>query len=226
MSDVYDDPKKLYFFFDYISHNAYLAWHRLPALARKYELTIEPVPVLFAALLKAYGQVGPAEVPAKSRWMLNNVLRKAKKLGLPIAPPATHPFNPLLALRLACCELPRDARADLITRSFAATWEQSRPMHEPETLAQIIREAGYDARTLMQEAEGDAAKRTLRDNGEQALAAGVFGVPSMIVRGELFWGYDDFEHLEAFLAGRDPLGPDKSAYAAWDAVRPSAQRRK
>jgi 2-hydroxychromene-2-carboxylate isomerase len=223
---VYDDPKKLYFFFDYISHNAYLAWHQLPALARKYELTLEPVPVLFAALLKAYGQVGPAEVPPKSRWMLGNVLRKAKKLGLPIAPPATHPFNPLLALRLACCELPRDARADLISRCFAATWAQSRPMHEPDTLAQIIGEAGYDARALLSEAEGDGAKRALRDNGEQALAAGVYGVPTMIVRGELFWGYDDFEHMEAFLAGRDPLGHDKSAHAAWDAVRPSANRRK
>ncbi|HVT34962.1 MAG TPA: 2-hydroxychromene-2-carboxylate isomerase [Nevskiaceae bacterium] len=222
----YRDPKKIYFFFDYISHNAYLAWHRLPELAQRHELIIEPVPVLFAALLKAYNQVGPAELPVKSGWMLKNVLRKARKLQLPMAPPASHPFNPLAALRLSCCELPRAARADLITRLYAGTWAQSRAMHEPAVLQEIVREAGFDADALLAEADSEPVKRQLRDNGEQALAAGVFGVPTMIVRGELFWGYDDWQQLEDFLAGRDPLGHDGSALAGWDAVRPSAQRRK
>jgi len=72
------DPKKLYFFFDFISHNAYLAWTRMPALAQKYGLELEPVPVLFAGLLGALGQKGPAEVPPKLRWMSWNVIRKAK----------------------------------------------------------------------------------------------------------------------------------------------------
>ncbi len=222
----FDDPKKLYFFFDYISHNAYLAWHRMPELARKYNLVLEPVPVLFAALLKAHGQVGPAEVPAKSRWMLWNVLRKARRLNLPMAPPASHPFNPLAALRLSCVELPRELRADLITRIFAATWAQGRAVHEPAVLAEIVAEAGFDPKVLLAESEADQAKRALRDNGEAALETGVFGVPSMLVRGELFWGYDDLEQMEAFLSGTDPLGPDKSAYAQWLLVQPTAQRRR
>src|SRR5690349_4880620 len=99
---AFADPGRLYFFFDYISHNAYLAWHKAPALAARHGLALTPVPVLFGAMLSHYRQIGPAELPAKSAWMLRNVLRKARLHGIPIAPPASHPFNPLLALRATC----------------------------------------------------------------------------------------------------------------------------
>src|SRR4051794_15124213 len=99
---AFADPSRLYFFLDYISHNAYLAWHQAPALARKHGLTLTPVPVLFGAMLSHFRQLGPAEIPPKSRWMLWNVLRKARQHGIPIAPPASHPFNPLTPLRVTC----------------------------------------------------------------------------------------------------------------------------
>src|SRR6185503_18890696 len=95
------------FYFDYISPNAYLAWTQLPALAERYGVAVEPVPVLFAGLLEAHGQLGPAEVPAKMRWMSKSNLRKAARLRVALNPPAFHPFNPLLALRVSA--LPRDA---------------------------------------------------------------------------------------------------------------------
>ena len=223
---MYDNPRKLYFFFDFISHNAWLAWNQLPALAAKYDMTLEPVPVLFAALLQAHGQVGPAEVPAKSRWMLSNVLRKARLHGIALAPPASHPFNPLLALRLICCELPHAQRNDLIQRLFRATWAEGRAVHDADVLAQILTEATLDAELLLAEAQREPAKRTLRDNGEAAIKAGVFGVPTMIAGGELFWGFDDLQYLESFLQGADPLGSDRSIYDAWLHVRPSAQRKR
>ncbi|HXI66965.1 MAG TPA: hypothetical protein VNH41_03430, partial [Steroidobacteraceae bacterium] len=78
---MFDDPRRLYFFLDYISHNAYLAWTRAPALAAKHGLTLTPVPVLFAGLLSHYKQIGPAEIPAKARWMVWNVLRKSREHG-------------------------------------------------------------------------------------------------------------------------------------------------
>ena len=94
-SPRFDAPNTLYVFVDYISHNAYLAWARLPALCARHGLSLEPVPVLFAALLQRHGQRGPAEVAPKREWMLANVLRKAREDGTPIRPPASHPFNPL-----------------------------------------------------------------------------------------------------------------------------------
>lgn len=221
---AFNKTTQLYFFFDFISHNAWLAWHQISALAARHDLVVEPVPVLFAGLLKAHGQTGPAEVPAKLRWMTWNVLRKARLHGIPIAPPHSHPFNPLLPLRVACCELPRAQRLDLINRLFAATWVQGRAVSEPDVVSAVITESGLNADLVMAEAQSEAVKARLRGNTDAAIAAGVFGVPSMIAQGELFWGFDDLGHLDNFLRGIDPLGSDRNADADWFNIRPSAQR--
>src|SRR2546428_14018053 len=91
-------PTTVRFYFDYISSNAFLAWTQLPKLSDKYGFTIEPVPVLFAGLLEAHGQLGPAEIPAKVLWMAKNNVPKAALLGVPLNAPAFHPSNPLLAI--------------------------------------------------------------------------------------------------------------------------------
>src|SRR5262249_47766349 len=110
----------LRFYFDYISSNAYLAWTRMPDLENRYGVILEPVPALFAGLLNAHGTVGPAETPAKSTWMVKNNIRKAVLLGVPMAPPAFHPFNPLLALRVSSLALDPERRRALIDALFAA----------------------------------------------------------------------------------------------------------
>jgi 2-hydroxychromene-2-carboxylate isomerase len=221
----YADPARLYFFLDYISHNAWLAWHEAPALARKHGLTLTPVPVVFGAMLSHYGQVGPAEVPAKSRWMLSNVLRKARARGIPIVPPASHPFNPLLALRVTCAAEPAD-QLRVVDRLFAATWAEGRAVSEPAVVREQLESLGLPADALLAAAGTDAVKQRLRETTGTAIAAGVFGVPTMLVRGELFWGYDDFPNLELFLAGRDPLPADRAELRAWLEVKPSVQRKR
>src|SRR5262245_31496393 len=96
------------FYFDYISPYAYIAWRRLPAIAARHAQTIEPVPVVFGALLSAHGTKGPAEVPAKRRYILKDVYRKARLAGVPFTLPPAHPFNPLLALRASSLVLADD----------------------------------------------------------------------------------------------------------------------
>ncbi len=222
---AFADPSRLYFFLDYISHNAYLAWHRAPELAARHKLTLTPVPVVFGALLSHYRQIGPAELPAKSLWMLRNVLRKALIHGIPIAPPASHPFNPLLPLRVTCAV--EDAqRAALANRLFRATWAEGRAVSEPETVRALLREQGLPADELLAAAATDPVKQRLRDNTEQALALGIFGVPTMRARGELFWGFDDLEYLDMFLSGRDVLSADRRELAGWMSVRPSVERKR
>jgi 2-hydroxychromene-2-carboxylate isomerase len=223
---AFDDPARLYFFFDYISHNAYLAWHQAPALAQKHSLTLTPVPVLFGAMLSHYKQVGPAEVPAKSRWMLWNVLRKAQQLGIPLAPPASHPFNPLIPLRASCAELSEAQRFALVDRLFRAAWAESRPVAEAGTVRAVVQELGLPADRVLAEAQSEPVKQRLRQNTEEALKIGAFGVPTLVVRGELFWGFDDLEYLDMFLQGRDPLPADRAAYRAWFEVKPSVERRR
>lgn len=219
------DPARLYFLFDFISHNAYLAWHRAQDIARTHGLIFEPVPVVFGAMLSAHGQVGPAEVPPKSRWMLRDVLRKAALLGLPMAPPHSHPFKSLVPLRWVCAAPTREARIALSDAIWLATWGQGREVSSPAVLHELAASVGLDGATLEAGSESEAVKQQLRAYTDEALAAGAFGVPSLFARGQLFWGYDDLGFLERFLQGRDPLDAIRDL-DAWSRVRASVQRRR
>jgi len=214
------------FYFDYISSNAYLAWLELPKMAARYGVAVEPVPVLFAGLLEASGQLGPAEVLPKAIWMARNNLRKAALLGVPLHRPRFHPFNPLLALRVSSLAVAAEQRRALITLLFEAVWVRGLHVSEPAVVEAVADEAGLPGRQLVQEAQSAEAKACLRTQTDAAIAAGVFGVPTMIVGDELFWGYDDLPFLDLHLAGKDPL--DREELATWmgGGPRPSAQRRR
>lgn len=212
------------FYFDYVSPNAYLAWTQLPAIAERHGCAIEPVPVLFAGLLEATGQLGPAEVPAKMRWMHKNNLRKAARLGVVINPPAHHPFNPLLALRVSSLPLERAERSALIDALFQAVWTRGLHVSEPEVVERVADEIGLGGAELVAAARHEDCKARVRQQTDDAIARGVFGVPTMAVGDELFWGYDDVPHLELFLAGKDPLDPEE--WPKWSSAssKPSAVR--
>ncbi len=211
------------FYFDYISSNAYLAWHRLPALAAQHGYEVVPIATLFAGYLEASGQLGPAEIPAKSLWMWKNNLRKAALLDVPLVEPAFHPFNPLLALRVSSLPMAAEERCIVVDRLFDAVWADGLHIAEASVVQAVLDDAGFAGARLVEQAQQPAAKQRLRAQGEVAIAAGAFGVPSMLVEGELFWGYDDLPYLELLLAGRDPLDP---ARVPAGAPRASARRKR
>lgn len=213
------------FYFDYESPNAYLAWTQLPALADRYECAIDPVPLLYAALLDAHGQLGPGEIPAKGRWMLKNVYRKAALLGVALSPPAFFPFNPLLALRISLLPLDDAARRALIGALFEAVWARSLHVSESMVVEQVANELGLPGAELVAQAQSPEIKALLRRQTEEAVSFGVFGVPTMRVGDELFWGYDDFPFLESYLAGKDPLDPKEWAKTSRPVQASSLRRR-
>ena len=218
--------RTLRFSFDYISSNAYLAWVRLPELAERHSLVVEPLPVLFAGLLEANGQLGPAEIRPKAAWMARNTLRKAALLGVPLRPPAFHPFNPLLPLRVSSLDLAPGERHALITALFDGTWGRQLATSEPAVVEQLAGEAGMaNPRELVERAGTPEIKARLRQQTDDAIARGVFGVPSFEVEGELFWGYDDLPYLENFLSGNDSLDPEEARRWGGGPPRPSAMRR-
>lgn len=218
--------KTLTFYFDYISNNAYLAWTQLETLTAKYPVKIRPVPVLFAGLLKAHDNVGPAEIPAKREWMSKNILRKAALLNVPINPPKHHPFNPLLSLRVSSLAMEEAQRHTLIDLFFKAVWVEGEHISEPEVVASIAERAGLDGHKLLEQARTGEASQRLRQQTQDALDNGVFGIPSMLVDDELFFGYDDFVFIESYLDGKGPL--DHETLAGWrqDTISPSASRAK
>lgn len=203
---------ELLFSFDFISPYAYFGAERIEALARRHNCRVIWRPVLFAAFLNSNQQRGPAEIPDKRMYTFKNISRIAHDLELPIQPPPAHPFNPLLPLRIACAR----PESELILAIFRACWAEGRAIDTSEALKPLLDEETLALGSTPQ------AKQQLRENTEQALAEGVFGVPSVTVEGEVFWGQDSFPHLEQFLQGQDPVDPD--LLERWRTLPASASR--
>lgn len=213
------------FYFDFVSPYAFIAWTQIHAIAERNGRGVEPIPVLFAGLLDAHGTKGPAEIPAKRAYTFRDAYRKAHRLGLPaLKPPPSHPFNPLLGLRVAATPLAMDVKRRLIDALYDATWVRGTGIETPEAVAAAATRAGLDGEALVRQAQTPEAKQRLRAATAQAVAHGVFGVPTVLVDGEIFWGTDGVELVEAFLRGEDPVPKDLSwAERPASAIRPGSR---
>ena len=178
-------------YFDFVSPFAYIGLHRLKELPA--DVSIEYRPILFAGLLNHWGQKGPAELATKRRYTYRWSDWWARSLGIPFRYPAGHPFNPLHHLRLAiaCGSTP-----DAIRTIFDAIWTSGAEASDPGRFEALLNELGLPAERL----ETAEIKNKLRSNTEEAIARGVFGVPTFEADGELFWGADSVDYLKAFLA--------------------------
>jgi len=170
-------------YFDFVSPFAYLQSERLAGLPARLQVRYKPI--LFAALLDANGQKGPAEIPAKRAFTYRHVVWQARRNGVPIKFPHEHPFNPLPLLRLAiACECTPEA----VHRIFRFVWRDGRLPDLPIEWAELAHDLGVpDATARIASAE---VKAELRRNTDEAIARGVFGVPTLAVGEELFWGDD------------------------------------
>jgi 2-hydroxychromene-2-carboxylate isomerase len=211
------------FFFDFISPYSYLAWSRVRAACVQRGLEVVPRPVLFAALLDHGGQRGPAEIPAKRQWLVTDCLRIASLQGLPFTFPAHHPFNPVTALRAALPEVAGERQTEVVDALWTAGWGAGIDLGSPAALVVALNERGLDGEALIARAGEPPAKEALRRQTADAIARGVFGVPTTVAAGLLFWGNDRIEHLELALDGRDPL--DRSRVADLLARSASAVRK-
>ena len=180
-------------YFEFVSPFSYLQCEQLPSLERS--LRVRYRPVLFAGLLKAYEHKGPAEIPAKRRFTYRFVVWQAKRLGIPLKFPAAHPFNPLPLLRLA---IVADCDPDVIRRIFRFIWRDGRIGDLPIEWAELKAELGLaDAENRIAAPE---VKDALRRYTDEAIARGVFGVPTLAIGEELFWGADATEMATDFIA--------------------------
>jgi len=173
--------KTIHWYFDFISPFAYLQSERLQEFAPYGELRYHPV--LFAGFLQHWGHKGPAELPSKRRFSYRHLQWQAQRNTIAFKMPPRHPFNPLYLLRLA---LALDNQPEAIHRIFRFIWQQG---HDPEQAAELdlLHTAlGLTAPPVI----SPAIKATLRHNTEQAIKQGLFGVPTLLVEGELFWGFD------------------------------------
>ena len=157
-------------------------------------MEVRLIPVLFAGLLNHWGHKGPAEIPAKRIEMYRYYHWYAEHLGIRFRTPPAHPFNPLKVLRLA---IALDVNQRTVEEIFDFIWGEGNDIHSQE---------GFNAlssRLKVDNAENlislTTIKKALRDNTEQAVALGVFGVPTFVIESRIFWGFDRTDMMLEYL---------------------------
>ncbi len=181
----------LVWYFDFVSPYSYLQIAAYPQLVRESILR----PVLFAGLLGHWGGKGPAEVPAKRLQTYRFTAWQADKRGIPMRYPPAHPFNPLPALRLA---LALESRYEPVRSIFDFIWGEGRSIaDEWPALAERLGLGLAQAEAMIAEPR---VKEALAANGREAVARGVYGVPTFDTGKELFWGLDATDMLCDYLA--------------------------
>ena len=207
--------KKADWYFDFISPYAYIGLMRLGRLSQQLEISYRPV--LFAGLLNHWEQKGPAEIPAKRIWTYRWCTWWAAQQGIAFRAPAVHPFNPLPYLRLA---IAAGNTLPAIRRIFEALWTTGADPGDEQTFAALAHALDVDPLRLADQSIKDA----LRLETAQALARGVFGVPTLVVDDELFWGADATEFAEAYVADPGVLATGEMQRAARLPVGASRKR--
>lgn len=172
-------------YYDIISPFAYLQLKQL----HRFEgiVHIEPVPVLLAGLLQCWQTKGPAETPSRRRFTYRHVTWLGREHGIPLRLPAAHPFNPLPGLRLLSA--PGIGLAQ-VESAFDFIWCEGRPLASEADVLAFAAAIGLDADAAKVRLADRDVKAQLRTNTEAATADGVFGVPTLVIDGELYWGFD------------------------------------
>jgi 2-hydroxychromene-2-carboxylate isomerase len=210
-------PGPIDWYFDFVSPFAYLQSRRLEtAVPVRERLVCHPV--LFGAILDHWGQLGPAEIPAKRELTYRVVVWRAERDRIPLRMPPAHPFNPLPLLRLA---LAAGSSFTAVRRIFDWVWSEGNLPVETSGLSELATELGIGG-------AGDAiaakaVKEQLRSETRAAIDAGVFGVPTAIVDGHLFWGDDTTDMLLDYC--ENPAAFDTEAYRSISRLPEGVRRR-
>jgi len=179
-------------YFDFISPFSYLQLDKVHAW--RHRLQITPVPIAFGAVLNHTGTLGPAEVPGKREHMYRHIQWQAERAEIALKFPPAHPFNPLLALRLCIAAGTTWESVDAIYRHI---WRDGKSGVTADELTDVGCALGVI--DVEKSTSDPSVKSQLRANTDNAIAAGVFGVPTLRIGGELFWGNDASGMVEEWL---------------------------
>jgi 2-hydroxychromene-2-carboxylate isomerase len=213
--------KHITFHLDFISPYAYLAFEQLPQALEGLSYSVAYRPVLLGALLKHNGQLGPAEIPAKRAWTYRHVLWLGQAHGIAMELPALHPYNPLPHLRLALATtMDGDINRHIAEMIFRDVWQGGGDAGDPARLSALAARL-----PLKRDAGGEEVKARLKANTDEAIASGVFGVPTCEVDGRQFWGFDGLAMLRDYLHGNPWFdGPDWEGAPSRPALLRSSNR--
>ena len=186
--------QRVVFDFDVVSPYAYLAFERLPSALEGLSHHVEYRPLLFAGLLKHWGNTAPVDVAPKKAWLFRQCAWIAEREGIVFRPPTPHPFNPLALLRLLVASAPAGGHPNRRTVELAMRHVWARDRADPND-AEALRLLA-DAIVPVRDPASPEVKAELQARTAQAAEAGVFGVPSFrLDDGQMFWGTDSMAML-------------------------------
>jgi 2-hydroxychromene-2-carboxylate isomerase len=193
--------KTVEFYFDLGSPATYLAYTQLPKICAATNSELIYVPMLLGGVFKATGNASPAMIPAKGRYMFEDLDRYAKRYGVPLKFNPHFPINTLMLMRAVTgIQLRQPERFQaFIDCLFTALWIDGRSLDEPATVATVLSQHGFDPQEVLALTNDESVKTKLKDNTETAVKRGVFGAPSMFIGNQLFFGQDRLDFLEESL---------------------------
>jgi len=190
------------FYFEFASPYGYLASTQIDALAARHGRTALWHPIMLGAAFKETGARPLTETPLKGPYLLHDVPRFARLLGVPLRLPPVMPMNSLAASR-ACIWLEEadPAQAKPLARALLhAHWGEGRDLSSPEAVAEVAAGLAIDRGALLAAVADQRIKNRLKEQTQAAIERGVFGSPFIFVDGEPFWGADRLAQIEAWLA--------------------------
>jgi len=189
--------KTVEFYFDLGSPATYLAYTQLPKICAQTNSELIYIPMLLGGVFKATGNASPAMIPAKGRYMFEDLDRYAKRYGVPLKFNPHFPINTLMLMRAVTgIQLRQPARFQaFIDCLFTALWVEGRSLDEPAIVAAVLSEHGFDPQEVLALSNDESVKAALKENTETAVKRGVFGAPSMFIGDQLFFGQDRLDFV-------------------------------
>lgn len=191
------------FYFDFISPYGYFASRQVEALAARHGRTVDWRPMLLGvAVLKVMGLKPLLDTPLKGDYARRDVLRQARRLGIPLGRDLNasvgNPLPPARAFYWVKRHHPELA-VPLAHALFHAFWAEGRDLSTPEAVAAIALPAGLEPAAVIEGATSDEAATLLRNAVAASIQAGIFGSPTVVVDGEPFWGSDRLRDVDEWL---------------------------
>lgn len=193
--------KTVEFYFDLGSPTTYLAHTQLAKICADTQSELIYIPMLLGGVFKATGNASPAMIPAKGRYMFQDLDRFARRYGVQLRFNPHFPINTLILMRAVTGMQMRQPQrfAEFVDCLFRALWVEGRNLNDPQAIAAVLTENGFDPQEIMALTNDESVKAALKENTEAAIKRGVFGAPSMFIGDQLFFGQDRLDFVEEAL---------------------------
>ena len=191
--------KTVEFYFDVGSPAAYIAWTQVPQVCAG--ALVDYKPMLLGGVFQATGNHSPTAVPAKGKYMMDDLGRFAARYGVPFVNNPHFPINTLLLMRAAVGLQMRDPARFIayVDAVYKAIWVDAKNMNDPDVIGQVLQAAGFNPMHLIALAGDQAVKDQLKAITQGAVERGVFGAPTFFVNGQMHWGQDRLDFVKEAL---------------------------